>query len=208
MSECVAGHGVVVVGRVVHVVLVSQVIGVSLHVVVGVVGEEEAVPGAVLLLLLVLLVAERLIVRLHHCALCDVHLLLGHHGGEGLVVGACVPLVALLVVLHCVGCKEVPTDGAGSEEVQSEGLSGEEAGVEVHEVVDEAIVGHDGHSTLEALRSLGHPDGEGGRQEGTQRHVREEGEGILIFDLSSVSVGPSLRARHRLSRVISNPRIV
>jgi hypothetical protein len=97
MSEVIGGSRVVVICGVVYVLAMSLIVGVMCGLEFGIVGEEESVPGAVLLLLRVLLVAEGLIVGLEHRALGHVQALLGDHGGEGAEVGSRVPSILHLV---------------------------------------------------------------------------------------------------------------
>jgi len=97
VSEMISGSRVVVICWVVYVLAMSLIVGVLCGVKFGIVGEEESVPGAVLLLLGIFLVAEGLIVGLEHCALGHVHALLGDHGGEGAEVGSRVPSIHQLV---------------------------------------------------------------------------------------------------------------
>ena len=97
MSEVIGGSRVVVICGVVYVLAMSLIVGVMCGLEFGIVGEEQSVPGAVLLLLGVLLVAEGLIVGFEHRALGHVHALLGNHGGEGAEVGSRVPSILNLV---------------------------------------------------------------------------------------------------------------
>lgn len=64
LSQRVAHACVVTVVWVVHVLAVCRGVGVPLHRVVGVVGEEQTVPCAMLLFFSVLRISERLVVSL------------------------------------------------------------------------------------------------------------------------------------------------
>ena len=83
VSEVIGGARVVVVGRVVNILAVCLLVGVDVRVELGIVREEQTVPGAILFVLSVLLVAEGLIVSLQGGALGHIHRLSGDHGREG-----------------------------------------------------------------------------------------------------------------------------
>ena len=117
VSECVPRPSIVIVSRIVDILSVGLVVGVAGHRVVGVVREEQAVPCAMLLVLLVFLVAVVLIVSLEHGSLGDVQLILGDHGGEGLEVGAGEPGVLHHIRVNGGACEEVATSEAQAEEV-------------------------------------------------------------------------------------------
>lgn len=84
----VGGPRVVVVSGVIDILAVRLFVRVLFDVEFCVVGEEQAVPCAVFLVFRVLLVSERLVVRVHHGALSHIHRFPGNHCGEGSHIGA------------------------------------------------------------------------------------------------------------------------
>ena len=82
MSEVIAGTSIVVVCGIVHILAVGLLVWVLCGIKFGVIGEEEAIPCAVLLLLLILFVAIGLVVSLEHSPLSRVHAIAGHHCWE------------------------------------------------------------------------------------------------------------------------------
>ena len=207
MSESVARHGVVVIGRVIHVVSVSERVWVAVDCVVGVIGEEQTVPSAVLLVVSVGLVAVGLIVGLEHGPLGDIELLLGDHGGEGLKVGSGVPGIPQLVFVNCIACEEVPTGKTQPEEVEAENLSCMVAWVQIHEIVPVLHERHSGKSSLCALHAACCPNGKWGCQNAADSSIRPESEGVLELDLTLVLPGPSLGACHQFSGMICDPGV-
>ena len=160
MSESVTSNGIVIVRRVIDVLSMSLSVGVAVDCVVGIVGEEKAVPGAVLLVLFVLLVAEGLVVGFKHSSLGNIKIFLGYHGWEGLFVWARVPGIFLLVLINGVATNKVSSKNAGSEEPESECLAGKVTRIKVYEVI--AILHHwyRRHTTLSSLHSAGYPHSE------------------------------------------------
>ena len=98
VSESVACAGIVVVPWVIDVFSVGVGVRVTSRGEVRIVREEKTVPGAVLLVLSVLLVTEGLIVSLKHRFLGDIEFFFGDHSREGFKVRASEPWV-----LHHVG---------------------------------------------------------------------------------------------------------
>ena len=70
-----------------------------------------------------------------------------------------------------------------------------------------ALLGYDGHTALEALRTTAHPDGQGDCEETTDDRIRPERELVLILLLTLVLPCPSLWASHVLSESESEPGI-
>jgi len=68
-----ARASIVVVGWVVDVLSMCKTVRVSCDGVVCIIGEEESIPGAMLAVVFLLLVAESLVVSLIHGSLGDVH---------------------------------------------------------------------------------------------------------------------------------------
>jgi len=82
MSEVIAGTSIVVVCGIVHILAVGLLVWVLCGIKFGVIGEEEAIPCAVLLLLLILFVAIGLVVSLEHSPLSCVHAIAWDHCWE------------------------------------------------------------------------------------------------------------------------------
>lgn len=81
------------------------------------------------------------------------------------------------------------------------------AGVQIHEIVDHALLGHDRHSTLILLSPSAHPHAEGRGEGRTDHEVRPEGELVLVLHLALVLPGPALRVRHVLAEAQGNPGV-
>ena len=131
VSEGVASSSIVVIVRVVHILSVCLCVRITVDRVVGIVGEEQAIPCPVLFVLSELLVSVSLIVCLEHSLLSDVKFLLGDHGGEGLEVGASEPGILHHSGVSSVGGEQVPTGKADAEEEEFKGLASEVALVDV-----------------------------------------------------------------------------
>lgn len=207
VSEVIAGSRVVVIRGVVDVLAVSLVVGVFCGLEFGVAREEEAVPCAVLLILGVLLVAEGLVVSLQHRALSHVQALLRDHRGEGAEVWSRVPSILHLVAAQSVESKGETTDEAGGEEAASEDFSCIVTGIHVNEIVDHALRGDNGYSTLILLRSPAHPDAQGGTEDATDDGVCPESELVLILNFTLVLPCPPLGVRHILTEAQCNPGV-
>ena len=139
VSEGVASASVIVVSRVIHVLSVGLLVWVAIHGEVSIVREEETIPCAVLLGISVLFVTVSLILSLKHGSLSNVKLILGDHGREWSKVRASEPGVLQHVRINCIAGEEVSTDEANAGEIESEGLAGEVARVQVNEV--ETVLG-------------------------------------------------------------------
>jgi hypothetical protein len=208
VSEVVGVGSVVTISGVVHVLSVGvcEFVGV-LHRPVSIIGEEEAVPSATLLALLVLLVAEGLIVRLESSALGYVQLLFRDHCGVGAEVRALVPGVALLIGGGgCIGEGDATKD-AGAEEPPAEGLASLIGRVYVGEIVDESLLRHDGDATLVSLSTAADPDSERRGKNSAEECVDEEGVLELILDLALVLPGPALGVSGVLAEAESDPGV-
>ena len=206
VSEMVGVFRVVVISWVVHIFAVSLLIGVFLDIKLGVVGEEQAVPCAVLLVLSVLLVSERLVVSFKHGALSMIEALTRDHSGEGSHIWARVPTINLLIAVACVISEGETTEEACTEEVPSESFSGKISGVHIDEIVDHSLLRNYGHASLILLSSATHPNAKRSGEECADDGVGPERELILILDLTLVLPCPSLRVSHVLAEAKSDPR--
>lgn len=97
VSEPISGGGVEAIAWVVHIFAIVLGIWILHRLVVSTDGEQDSVPGSLLLLVSILLVPITLVVHLFRRLFRDVHALLRHHCGEGLQVGAVVPGIPDLV---------------------------------------------------------------------------------------------------------------
>ena len=207
VSEVIRGTRVVVVRGIVDVLAVSLIVGVLGGLEFGVVREEQAVPGTVLLLFLELLVAEGLVVSLQHRALSHIQALLRDHGGEWSEVWSRIPCVLHLVAAQSVESEGEAADEASGEEAASEDFSCIVTGIHVNEIVDHALRGDNGYSTLILLRSPAHPDAQGGTEDATDDGVGPESELVLILNFTLVLPCPPLRVRHILTEAQCNPGV-
>jgi len=73
------------------------------------------------------------------------------HGGVGLQVGSVVPPVSHLLVMHGFTSKDESDGDAENQRPVSESETGFTTRVKLGEIVDEALVWHDGHTTLVVL---------------------------------------------------------
>jgi hypothetical protein len=206
MSEMVSVFPVVVISWVVHIFAVSLLIGVALDVKLGVVGEEQAVPCAVLLVFSVLLVSERLVVSFKHGALGYIEALTRDHSGEWSHIWARVPTIDHLIAVACVISESETAEEACSEEVPSESLSGKISGINIDEIVDHSLLRNYGDASLIFLSSATHPNTKRSREESTDDGIGPERELILILDLTLVLPCPSLGVSHVLAETKSDPR--
>ena len=161
VSEVGVWPSVVVVSWVVHVLSVCLLVWVALNVVVSIVREEESVPGAGLLALLVLFVAEGLVVSLKSGALGHIKVFLGHHRREGAQLGALLPGVVLHAGVHCQGGEGETSNCTCQEEPETELLAGVMSRINIDEVMNPSWRGDCWHTTLSMLGSTSHPHSEG-----------------------------------------------
>ena len=144
---------------------------------------------------------------LEHGALSNVELIFGYHCRVGLEVGTRVQSVLALVLAHGRHPEEEAAQDAGAEEPPSESLLALVSGVDVGEVVHEALLRNNGDTALISLSSAGNPDGEGGSEDSSDQRVCQEGVVVLILDIALVLPCPPLRAGHVLTEAMSHPRI-
>jgi len=88
--------GIVVIRRVVHIILVSGGVGVSVDCVICIKREQKAIPRSVFLLVFVLRISERLVMGFVGSSLSHVHFFLSYHSLEWLQIRSRVPRISLL----------------------------------------------------------------------------------------------------------------
>lgn len=199
MSEMIGGASVVVISRVINVLAVSLLIWVLLCFEIGIVGEEETIPCAVLLVFRILLVTERLIVSLQHSALSQIHRLSWDHCREGSQIRARVPAVILLALFNSVPSEGHASNEACAKEIPSECLSGKIAGIEINEIVNHALLRYNGNTTLISLSTASNPNGKRSCHKSSNNGIGPESELVLVLGLSLVFPGPTLGIGHILS---------
>jgi hypothetical protein len=101
MSEVLVGTCIVVICGIVNVLPMSVRVRVLLDIVIGIIGEEQAVPCTGLLALSPLFVAVGLIVSVKGSTLCNIGLILHDHRWEGAELRALLPWIVLHARVHC-----------------------------------------------------------------------------------------------------------
>jgi hypothetical protein len=193
----------------VDVFLFALVVGVLTDVPVSKLGEEIAhARGLPKVFFLHLLAVVGVVGHLDHVHFLGLVVVGLDHCGVGLQVGSIVPDVVEGASVGGVLGEEVAEHECRSNRPPSKGFLRLINGFQVREIVDESLVRHDWHASLEALGSAAN-DARDGPEEQTASHpVDRKQLLILLLDFVLISPWDALGARHKFTETVSDPWVV
>jgi len=197
ISKVVSNSSEVPFGWVVHIVTVILSSTRTFNFVARIKGKEESEPGAILVVRGIAFCLVLGVVGDHHVllSLASIYsqVIDVSHGRVRLEVRTIEPPVKFLSIMDCIFGEHEAHNSTCSEGPVAESKTSGSSGLDAGEVMDEALVGYNGDTSLVALHSASEEYSQGVEHNSSGQPIHAEGELVLTFQLTHVFPGNTLR---------------